>query len=504
MSNSTHFSRFVRPLLLILAAAVLVSSASCGIIRINFPKEDSGTLTDNSSPSDSQKIPEPNPEDLRKEAEELLAALPSTDMGGETIIIATVSTAAFKPAASDDEWDNLLLERNQMIADKFNANLVFLEYDIETLYAEAMEAKTSENGRYIADFYGIPAEWVGRFQKAGLLEDLRILPNLDLEAPYFDTEAMEAVSANGSTYAAMGDFLYNPDSLYGVYFNKDLLEASGLNSPYQAMDEGKWTWETFFSMGSAVLTDVNGSATGAYGHALSGWTEDDLEALLLASSGIQLVASGKDQTPVLSDNAEEMQLLADVMHTAIYGSGASAVPKGILSDTPVIGLFCQNKLLFLIDTADKMSQLSDISVNWGFLPLPKISETQNSYSAYASERTPVLTVPSGCSSPEVKGQILQALFAASYSYIEQEYLADRLAYVVRDSRSLDSLEIIGRSVYYDFGAIFGPAYTSLRSATLAALSSAAASGGSVSAYSDRYRDAANRELAENFSEGSQE
>ncbi len=500
MSHSICARLFLRLLLLALSSLILLSFVSCGIIRINFPGSDSETTSD-SAPQDSQKVPSPKPEDIRKEAETLLAALPSTDLGGETVIIATVSASAFKPASSNNEWDNLRLERNKMVADKFNANLIFLEYDIETLYEEALAAKETSTGRYIADFYAIPASWVGRFQKAGLIEDLRTLPNVDLEAPYFHTEAMETVSANGSTYAVMGDFLYNPDSLYGVYYNKDLAEACGLVSPYQAIDEGIWTWDTFFSMASEVQTDVNGNATDAYGHALTGWTDENLESLLLASSGLKLVESGKDQTPVLSDDTDGMQLLADVMRTVLYDSSASAVPQNILSTTPTIGLFCQNKLLFLVDTADKMLQLSDISVNWGFLPLPKVSETQESYSTYASDLAPVLTVPAGCASPEVTGQILQALFAASYSYIEQGYLADRLAYVVRDERSLDSLETIGDTVYYDFSIAFSPAYAGLRSATLDTLHTAAASGVKVSALAERYREAANRELAEEFPPG---
>jgi multiple sugar transport system substrate-binding protein len=65
--------------------------------------------------------------------------------------------------------------------------------------------------------------------------------------------AKEAFTIGGKIYA-VSKLLPNS---YKLYYRKDIFEEKGIEDPYELFTAGKWTWQRFFQIGSALTLDEN-------------------------------------------------------------------------------------------------------------------------------------------------------------------------------------------------------------------------------------------------------
>lgn len=52
--------------------------------------------------------------------------------------------------------------------------------------------------------------------------------------------------------------LSSPTQPYRLYYNKEMLEAAGVEDPLELYKAGQWTWAKFFEIGQALTVDTNG------------------------------------------------------------------------------------------------------------------------------------------------------------------------------------------------------------------------------------------------------
>lgn len=455
--------------------------------------------------TESEQIPAPA--DPEETAEKALSALRDADMDGMNYLIAAAdSAAAFGDGFSGDEAGSTVLpetrvKRTRMVEEKYNVRILTFSYETEELYREIKEAYLSDT-QYFADFYALPSSQLGRYQAAGLIFNLRSLPFTDFSASYFNKQAMNAMSAGYGIYAAAGDYTFSPENYHAVYFNKTLNEKSELPSPYTLVENGGWTWDVLLSTAAAArtLTDRDGNQV-YFGHNLSSFDTNTGEAMVIASSGTHMVSTGLDRTPSLSADTDLLTDLVSVVKNA-FVSAAAAPTKNQYTDTypTAEDMFAGGKMLYYVGGLSRIRKWADIDTVWGLLPLPKADTSQKSYYTYAGDSA-VICVPSTVGAPESSGMILQALFAASAGTYPDVYLNEALSYYVRDGKTVDMLELICNSVYYDFASMFAAGYNYLNYATIYGFHAAVTQGYSVSSMYQNYRTSAASELQKAFGVG---
>lgn len=437
-------------------------------------------------------------------AKAALAELRDMDMDGMNYLIAAADhSAAFGDrfdgdAAGSTVLPELRVKRTQLVEEKYNVRILTFSYEAEELYKEIRNAFLSST-QYFADFYAIPQSQVGRYQAEGMIFNLRSLPFTDFSKRYYDKEAMNAFSAGYGIYAAAGDYTFSPENYHAVYFNKTLHDRLSLTSPYQDVDSGTWTWDTFFANSAAAraLLDRDGNAT-YYGDNLSSYTLTEGENLVMASSGTHIVQSGLDRTPELNADTDLIGTLVSVMRKAFQNSETAPASYQYTDTLPDDkSMFAAGKMLYYCSSLLNVRHFADMETVWGLVPLPKANAAQKTYSAYTGDGA-VICVPSTVGAPELTGTIMQALFAASGGAYLDAYLNEALSYYVRDGETVDTMEQICKTPYTDFAMSFSSGYSYLNNAAGLGVHSAVTQGASYASIYQNYKSLAALELGNAF------
>ena len=460
---------------LLLCAIILSNLNACSspIIFHDTPLSDrveTDSTTPETDPSDrppviTDPVTDPDgpttdtPTDPDADAKEALSALRREDLDGMNILIASAADSAVfgDIFGADDKRGTVLSDlrrsRTQMVEQRYNVRILNFTFERDALYTEIRKAYLSDVP-YVADFYAIPYGQLGKFQAEGMLLNLRMLPFTDFSAPYFDQDAMAAMSAGHAVWGAVGNYTFSPENYYAIFFNRPLSQSLSLTSPYELVKNGTWTWETLMtaSLDARAALDENGAQT-VWGDNLANLGLDVCEPLFMDSGAICITQSAPDTTPALSFDLDSVSSVITLLRSGVHESSVS--PKDGAEDA-----FTSGNLLYYCGTLSNMSRWSDIAVPWGLVPLPKLNESQNGYSTYVGESA-VLCVPSTTGALEETGMIMQALFAASSGNSLDLYLNEALQYFVRDSATVEMLDLICSAPRYDFTTMFAGGYNYL-------------------------------------------
>lgn len=295
---------------------------------------------------------------------------------------------------------------------------------------------------------------------------------LHLEGDWWDRNALEYLSANGSAYLVAGDILLCDDMYtYLLLYNKDIYNDSGLageyGTIYDIVDDGEWTYDLLHKMAKSVSqpdsdgnwTNVNctyGFLGDAYGSSMmvagSGVTTVELDA----DNEYRLVVGEQKSIDAFSKVYELMSDTTSSIYVEQITESWGGISSMFMNDK---GLFylCQAASIFGIKASD-----NEKVVNFGVVPLPKYDENQEKYysgiNAYQSE---VLGIPtSNINNLEATCYALEAMaYYAKYpsagkSVTESFYETTLKLQAVASDDDARMLDLIFDNRLYDLGGIY--------------------------------------------------
>ncbi|GEM_PF-576432 len=484
MSRSKMSARFTAVISLFLFVGVLLTLSGCSFIILNEDKipflkdkttdtssdtetddtDDTKTTTDSETdkPYDNENIIKYE-YDGEAIADEYLKTVKNYNFGGNTVIIATTSASRMNIESGGEadtaSYSYALYKRNLKVEEKLNCKLSYFESDEETLYKELGDAVKS--GLYYADLLATPQHITARLAVDGYLFNLRSLPFIDLTAEYFDAGAISQLTGGHYIYALAGDAVRSPDDFACVYFNSDIVKASNYGgSLYALAKQGKWDWDTLITI--ALASERSVSLDERYAGTVDDEARYDFAYLLSGSSGDHFALNTVDTVPVAS-LPQSASGLAELCYRIFYESNFSFAYGSTDAEDETdeninlrnLNDFISGESVFHIGTLVDLAPLSKCSVNWGVLPIPKYDVNQEGYYTAMPKESLLAAVPAKTTNPDGMAALLETLFAASAGYLQDVFVEYQLYNTVRDNASLDMLDIIWKSAYYDFTYIFG-------------------------------------------------
>ena len=478
---------------------VLGSSTGCGLMVVNDLSGEN-ILNHNKNIVSGETKAETEPETVTpftpyeeqnydSQIEKYLTALPAMTFDGSTVFITSPSLSYLEPETLDTPVSQMAYERNRMLEERYQISLSTSTKDGNVMLEEAQNAVKS--GSYYSDFLMVPLYMMGHFKNAGILENLRSLPYLDLAQPYFYSDSVDALSAGYTTWGLSGYASAAPADLNAVFFSKDLMKTAGMEMPYTLAEEGKWTWDVYFTYVSAVQTLNGQSDAPRYYTTTSQNAASRIADLVYASCGEQFVISGEMLIPSIAFTAETA---APAMEYAsrIFGDERSIMD----SSAGGANCFSRGESLFFIDPLYVASWLTNASADWGLLPLPKMTES-GKYKTLVSNTSLIFTVPAGTVNTERTSVLLSAINAASYHKLNDAYVKHNMIYTLRDNDSVNMLDLILDTVVFDFAPAFGTAYPNIAAGTYSLIRETAENG-TIPGDFDARNSKANMILAEHF------
>lgn len=285
------------------------------------------------------------------------------------------------------------------------------------------------------------ARTAATFAPAGYLVDLYELNYIDPSTDVWNHVFNNEMVYDGKLFFITGDISVNAFKAVRVMmFNKTLFTEYNLESPYELVNNGKWTFDKMNEMVSVGSRDLDGDQK---------MTLDDQWGMVMqtATAGLPLfygaglkaveMVDGLPQVTLDSSYASDVfdKITNIFANEEVYYMGEAADAKR---------MFAEGRALLYAEVLKTAIDLRSSEVEFGLLPAPKYSEEQDFYRAYADCWciSPAV-IPTSAKNPELSAFVLQATSEASTNTTRTAYYDVALTYQqLRDEESREMLDLI--------------------------------------------------------------
>ncbi len=288
------------------------------------------------------------------------------------------------------------------------------------------------------------------------LMNLTDFTTVDLEREWWYSGMRESLSIGGELYFLTGPIVtaYYQDTM-SIVFNKQVAEDYGIDGLYDIVRDGDWTFDKMIEVANAIPENANGSA--AYRYA-------DADGVSIAvAHGYSLVEFDENGNPRVPDSLSQGIVDIADKYSRIFSDDTQSVNvKGKNSGSSenfvdkygyegMQEMFADNKILFLFVPTDEAAYLRQKDVNFGFLPMPKGSDSQEDYISYGTSRSAFnVFVPKSIKNQQKADVVLETMAALGYKYFKSTCYDNMLkSRSVKDTESKDMLDIIFATKKYD-------------------------------------------------------
>ena len=382
------------------------------------------------------------------------------NIGSEELGDNDIATTAENGAKMNDA----VYKRQRDIEEKLGVKIVCNGFDSDSELQSAVSNDTL-SGEGFYDIINAKTHVQATFFNNGYLSDISTIPNLQLDQAWWNKDANEAFTIADLQFLLLSPLCHYADSVaWFVMFNKALFAEYDLADPYQMVREGTWTLDAMYEMMKVVPIDSNGNGQ-TDGDDMFGCVAQMFDAMALTTSfGCKIFAKDASDVPqfVLPDetNFDKMQVVSDFFaDTARTIVVDHSMYKSVDNkwDTLWAGKFAEGKGLFMFNCPGNLGSFTDMEQDFGILPMPKYNAAQKDYYTMTSIWfTTSLSVPKvhGADNGDI-GTVLDAMSYLSYVDVEptfaETYLQNRY---IRDEESVEMLNIVTSSKYYDPGFVF--------------------------------------------------
>ena len=481
---------------LLLSLILAASAVSCSSSTENAETDGSGEAQNPSASVEPEAETEPEkpfldnlPDDLNFQGEicnMLIRSERIADMFQEELTGEAVADA--------------LYDREVRLEDRLN-----LDFTNVTLPSDSGQWKSAIAGSVQAadGAYDIvfPDYWWG-IELGGYYANLLEAPYLDFAEPWWCAGWNDNDTFYGKLYTAVGDFsldlVVNTEA---VFFNKRLIADNGLEDPYELVKEDRWTSDMIVNMSETALRDLNGD--GRYSPA------DDLYGLIYNLHGGRgfLYAYGMQLGTKTDDGGWEINYFNDrfvQIYETVYRM-QNETPSVFYNSNglDMVGRFSSGNLLFLVSTLGtaRGTSMREMEDDFGLVPYPKLDETQSDFISF-NLGTSYAAILRSAKNMELSAAALEALSAENHKSVVPVLYEDALKEKYsRDQTTAEMLDILSRTIYYDFAFVNDAALSALCNVYFNAIADKSADVASKFKATDKMSQKLLAKLLESYKEG---
>ena len=319
-----------------------------------------------------------------------------------------------------------------------------------------MNVKSSVSNK--DDIYHLVAQhgrYSVHFVLNGLVGDWTQLTYTDLESSWWSQDALKQWrTLAGSVYMMDGDLSYlSVGQAVGMFFNKTMLDSSGLDYPYQLVDDGDWTYENFQKYVRQLNDDLDGDQTGNIktdkkGYATHVWRGP---MNVIYSAGARWLTVSEDEITVVGKTDHNLSDAFDQYFSFLESDGIVINNYGDAE-----AAFTHNRVAFYDEITHRAAYIKQITRDFGLVPMPKYSKSVEKNYTFVNAATNIFTIPKAvfndATSKDMTSAVLEYLGYYGQKDVLPIYYNERLTYgSLSDSKSIRMMGIIRDSVTFDLG-----------------------------------------------------
>jgi hypothetical protein len=351
-----------------------------------------------------------------------------------------------------DVIDDAVYKRNRDVEERFGIKIIKPLMGADGAATELVNSVAA--GDDICDAAVWHFRFLGDIALQGLLCDMRNIPYLNFDKPWWSKNIIESYSIFNKSYVAQGYYDIDNITYTGcLYFNKKLAEKYIPDNLYSVVNAGKFTLDSLISYTRMVGTDLNGDSKIDIADDLYGFAaQAGLMFMFQSAAGQPTTTRGDDGTPVLAINTERMAAIVEKCYSLLHEYDYSYVIEAGAMDTFIAGrVFIHTGLLS--DAAG--ASMRDMKDDFGILPFPKFDEAQSSYYSHGSAHGALIGIPVTVTDADRTGLLVEALTAEGYNTIRPAVYDVALKNkLTRDEDSAAMIDIILEGRTGDFADIY--------------------------------------------------
>ncbi|MCL1792817.1 MAG: hypothetical protein FWG34_03010 [Oscillospiraceae bacterium] len=450
---------FLAAALLLLVSAI---SGACGKEGEKTKDGDNPNAGDNADPANQKGPDEP---DLP----------PETDMGGKTFTALGYTGWGGDEIKEDiaceeqtgDPINDAAFERKIKIEQRYNCQIKVVNADDHNDAVDRIRtAVLAGDDSY--DFAVTACANFATLLTGDFLTDFKNFLCIDMGKPYWDKNFYDSMSILGKNFAASGDISKRRlQCVWIMCFNKNMISANELESPYELVKNGDWTYGKMNEMAKKVAKDLNGDGKMTREEDLWGinYTGDTIMGIINCS-GVKLAeinSSGMPELTVGSEtNLEKLMRIYTDMRDNTYAIDTLFKSGGGVTGLNDTLIFSEGRCLFLacathnIKSAEGQPSLREMEVDFGIIPYPKWDKAQESYMPHtAGNYHPAISVPRTSGDLENTGIILEAMaYEGMKTLVPAFYESLLKTKTARDDESSEMIDYIFGNLSYDIGNMY--------------------------------------------------
>ena len=450
-------SKKITAILLAILMIVPAMFTACSQSTENASNGDTGANTDQQTPTAGQEeAPETEPE-------RLFPDVPESDFGGEDFLILCSSNAEYGTVKDDFFAEELTGEaindarfnRNATVGDKLNINIVTDPVSTGSDVGKNAITTDVKSGTGTYDLAFCCGYATSALATNGYLYNLKNVPYIDLEKPWWDQVANKDLQILGQLFYTTGDIsTADNDATYCIMFNKQLIKDYNLQNPYDLVGDDKWTMDNFISMAEQVHEDTNGNGKVDREDLFGVMIWDDSMMGIVNCTGEKCCSIGEDGLLTLTIYSEKtVDAVTKFLDFALQKDIADAYQRTNWDDTWLVTKFSENGTLFLMQLIQIVPKMREMENDFGILPYFKYEEGQkNYYTTIGSWHSVFMCVPNNGGDLNRTGIVTECLANEGlYDLTVAYYEKTLVGKMSRDEESEAMLDIIFANRVFDMG-----------------------------------------------------
>ena len=417
--------------LLSLTLAVLML-ASCASSTVNPDTETAGT----ENTVDTVSSAEESATETEEETVYISDDLPDEDFNGYSFRILScifyskeLATYLTYDELTGVPVDDALYNSKLYIEDRFNTGVSWIASGLSEI---AGTAKTAINaGDDAFDMAIGPDTSTISLGKSGLVRNLLDVEEFNFDKPWWPKNAVESWTISGFLCAAS-----NYMSYCGIHWtraitvNKDWAEELQMEIPYEAVREGKWTLDMLNQLTDDVTYDVDGNGK---------ITQKDKVGFASGGQTWYCLQESVDLPIYRKDENGDIYLDLDVERTdsflEIMRKLTSSDKYLSVGDFAVDIFKTGNALFAYTQVGDAYDYYRISDVRYGFLPTPKLDESQENYINCCTDVPWIIPKTVAGDQQHIVGTICEAMSCYNYNNVLPIYLEGALKSRASDSEN---------------------------------------------------------------------
>ena len=340
---------------------------------------------------------------------------------------------------------------NAEISERYGVTLKETQVEYNDLLPFAQKEVLSGTPEH--DIFYLSPKQIASLMNSGYMYNLLEVEKLDIDGDWWDQNLIETGTLKDQYLFYLGGnyHLQGFEGTTCVFFNKEMISTLKLDNPYDIVRNGKWTFDKMYEFASTAAS-LNGDESFTYsagGKSVYGIaTISNMMPAFIMGCNAYYVEKDESGSPVLGFTSEHFQDVCSKIATLTSS-------QGLFKSKDEVALFMANRALMIgAEIKAAANEMRDMQTEFGMLPVPKYDEAQENYITNMYWATHVMSIPTTCTDVDRASIVIETLnYEATEKLLPTYY--DRVSYKgLRDNDSIDMLEIIRTTRYYNWGLAY--------------------------------------------------